>query len=169
MKPNTALTPDRLRRCLSYDPAAGTFFWRASLGPGRRHLDREAGKIVQGYRRVFVDGKSYAAQRLAWLYMTGAWPMNDVDHQNGNTLDNRWANLRDATRTQNNGNRTVKLKRKRASLKGATWDSARLRWAAYITFRGKQTNLGRFDIEEDAHAAYMSAAARLFGEFARAA
>jgi|SRR5262249_13953776 len=88
------VTAERLREVLSYDPETGTFTWRVS-GGGRRtsgvagHHDR----AWKGYVCIAVDGRKYRAQRLAFLYMTGDWPPAQIDHINGDTSDNRWANL----------------------------------------------------------------------------
>lgn len=90
----------------------------------------------------------------------------EVDHINGNPLDNRRCNLRICTHTQNLAN-----SRKRAGCssryKGVWWDSNRRKWQAYIRSASKRIHLGRFNTEEAAAAAYDQAALEYFGEFAR--
>ena len=121
-----------------------------------------------GHRRIVVDGIGYFAHNLAWFYVTGRWPEPMVDHKDTEGHNNRWANLREATQTQNNANM-----RKRAGtssdFKGVTYVSGRGKWQASIKAAGKSKFLGRFETEQEAAAAYMAAARGLFGEFARAA
>lgn len=89
------LTQQRLKELLTYDPETGLFARRAS--------GRPAGHVAQGRRRIFVEGRTYLASRLAVLYMTGENPPV-VDHASGDCGDDRWANLRVATRAQNSHN-----------------------------------------------------------------
>lgn len=98
--------------------------------------------------------------------MTGEWPSADVDHKNRDRRDNRWENLRAATRSQNNANRVTTASH---GFKGATYNKRQGRWAAQTKFKGKPVYLGYYDTPEEAHAAYLAAAERLWGEFARAA
>ncbi|CAH0532169.1 Phage HNH homing endonuclease (ACLAME 27) [Ralstonia phage UAM5] len=102
------------------------------------------------------------AHRLAWLYMTGKWPEQFIDHANMNKGDNRWGNLREANKSQNNANQPA---RTTSGLKGAYWSNASMSWQAKINKR----YLGSYGTAEEAHAAYMEAARERFGEFARAA
>lgn len=89
-----------------------------------------------------------------------------VDHINRNGLDNRRSNLRYATHGQNVAN-GVHHQRHYGSLKGAFKLPNDKRWTASITVNKKTYHLGRFDTEEQAHDAYMEAARRFHGEFAR--
>ncbi len=162
------ITQSELKRRLQYDPMTGDLVWLVKPKRGRVKAGDVAGAKVLNYLRVKIDGKLYAAHRLIWLYVTGEWPESFLDHINGIPLDNRWSNLRAATNSQNQANR----KRRRTSLspyKGITRTTDGKRWAAKIRHMGKTIHLGSFDIPEEAHAAYMAAAARIFGEFARAA
>lgn len=91
----------------------------------------------------------------------------EVDHINGNPLDNRRSNLRLATRAQNTRNRKKPIRGVTSQYKGVTWDKSRNKWLAAIGFSGRRINLGRFVLEIDAALAYDRAAIRYFGEFAR--
>jgi hypothetical protein len=149
---------------LSYDPATGLFVW--TKRSGRRDM---TGRVA-GYRGhngcwyVRFSGRRYKAHRLAWFYVYGCWPVGDIDHINGNPSDNRIANLREATPSQNQANSRAREGR----LKGAYLRPSG-KWRAKIRKDGRNLHLGTFATAEEAHAAYWSAAQRLFGEFARAA
>lgn len=90
----------------------------------------------------------------------------DVDHKNGNGLDNRKCNLRVCSRSSNNANAKIS-RRNRSGFKGVCWDSSRNKWGAQIGFNGKKYHLGRFDKIENAVSAYNKKAKELFGEFVR--
>lgn len=94
----------------------------------------------------------------------------DVDHKNGNALDNRRANLRLCTRRQNSLNRVkptgARGKAPSSRFKGVDFCLFSKRWRARIKCYGATTQLGRFASESDAALAYDAAARRLFGEFA---
>lgn len=94
------LTADRLRQVVRYDPETGLFRW---VDQSWQRWRAEVGHVnaKDGYRRIWIDGRLYTAQRLAWLYMTGEWPELDLDHINRRRADNRWTNLRSATRSAN--------------------------------------------------------------------
>jgi hypothetical protein len=151
-----------LQEELVYNAETGQFFWK-----------KEAGTITgHGYRYIRVNGKMMLAHRMAWLMATGEDPGDRmVDHINGDCLDNRIENLRLADHSQNGAN-ARRHSRNTSGLKGASkvlkkgkWTG---RWQASITVRNKQINLGYFDTVENAHAAYLAAAQKHHGEFARA-
>lgn len=89
-----------------------------------------------------------------------------VDHKNGDSLDNRRANLRICTAFQNNTN-AKKSKNNTSGYKGVYWDKYNKKWVATLTLNYRQKNLGRFRIKEEAALAYNEAALKYFGEFAR--
>lgn len=123
-----------------------------------------------GYWRIGIGGLRIFAHRLAWVYMTGAWPPKEIDHIDGNPENNAFANLRLATRSENRMN-TRSKKNRAIRLKGVTFkaDKQRKPWRATIVIGGKQQFLGYFATPEDAHAAYATKAVEVFGDFARAA
>jgi len=159
---------NRLRACLNYNPETGVFTWIVSTGP-RVHEGDVAGYIDKadgGYSRIRIDGKMYQAHRLAWFYQTGVWPPHQIDHINMDRTDNRWANLRIATQTQNMENRGA-LATNTSGFKGAHWHKHARKWRAQITVNGKKHHLGHRNTREEAAALYAAAAEKHFGEFAR--
>lgn len=165
------LTAARLREVLSYNSKAGIFTWRVDKfrqhGGGNAHKGARAGTINNGYQRIKIDGVIYRAARLAVLWMTGLFPSGDVDHKNLHRSDDRWINLRLASRSQNKANARAQ-KGKTVPLKGVSWDRQRRKYYASIRVNNRSINLGRYARAEDAHAAYVAAAIKFFGQFARA-
>ena len=134
------ITQKELRETLHYNPETGVFTWRKSrAGVG---VGSCAGtKNANGYIIICCYGKLYRAHRLAWLYMTGEWPKDQVDHENHIRHDNRWENLREATRQENHKNRSM-YKNNTSGVTGVYWDKGK--WKAYIRVDEKDKNLGRF-------------------------
>lgn len=90
------LTQDKLKERLIYIPETGEWFWKNGPRKGKR-----AGSIKQhGYRAIDLDSKRYYSARLAFLYMTGSFPKYTTDHIDRNRSNDKWSNLRDATRTE---------------------------------------------------------------------
>lgn len=118
------------------------------------------------YRIIKIYGKAYPAHRLAFLYMTGKFPSEQVDHKDLNGLNNRWDNLRPATRTQNSWNCKAQINNT-SGFKGAYLDNRWGRYQALIRVNGKSKSLGYFDTAKEAGAAYAVAAKNYFGEFSR--
>ncbi len=93
----------RLKKLLTYDQKTGVFRWRESPRPG--WVGKVAGNVNgNGYRYIKINGVLHRASRLAFLYMTGHWPKDMVDHINRVRDDDRWSNLREATRGLNTAN-----------------------------------------------------------------
>jgi hypothetical protein len=161
------LTLERLREALDYDPGTGAFAWRIA----KRGINKcdPAGTVIKGYVQIGLDQVFYRAHRLAWLYVYGRWPQGDIDHINGVRGDNRIANLREATHSQNMANRGPQ-KNNKSGFKGVSQHTQTGKWIAFIKAKSgnsKVRNLGSFDTPEEAHRAYRAAASELFGEFAR--
>ncbi len=154
------LTADRLRELLSYDAEAGKFTWLA-----RTSKSVKIGKVAgsphnHGYWRIRVDGRLYQAHRLAWLYVTGSWPVDQLDHVNGKRDDNRIANLREATNAENGQNR-AKYSNNTSGFTGVYWHRVSGSWNARIKLDGQERSLGYFPTAEAAGAAYLQAKANM--------
>lgn len=163
------IDPVIVRRVLSYNGRTGLFRWRVNLSRKSRKGAIAGGRPKpDGYFYIQIYGVRHPAQIWAWVIKTGAYPITDIDHQNTIRSDNKWKNLRLATRSQNNAN-GCRPRNNLSGFKGVSWDSRKAKWRAYIVKDGKQHFLGYFDDVLLAAAAYGSAAHRMYGEFGRAA
>ena len=161
------LSRSRLRQLLRYDPRTGWFTWRIQPN-GRVPIGTRAGTIKKrGNREIKIDGKFYQSGRLAFLYMTGRWPRQEMDHRSVDPADDRWSNLRPATHGQNGQNRTVFKGKKRNTPKGVSWHKGIGQYVARITVNKRTIALGSFDTAKEASDAYARAATARFGRFAR--
>lgn len=146
----------RLREILFYDLSTGGFRW-LERKQGRR---ARVGSVKRDGIRIKIDYRGYQAHVLAWAWVTGEWPEGEIDHINNNPFDNRWSNLRPATRQQQTWNRS---KRKGTLHKQfGIFRTAEGRWSARI----QQEFLGNFDTADEAAAAYRQAAIERYGSYA---
>lgn len=157
---------EELRRILHYDPETGIFTWLI-----RPAMNTPAGTVAgsinnKGRRVIHIGRRLYTAGRLAWFYMTGAWPHPQVDHINGCRLDDRFENLRQATNQQNAINRGTRCDNT-SGIKGIHWIRHIRKWQARINVNGQRVNLGYFADIEEAKRVRREAASRHYGEFAR--
>jgi hypothetical protein len=160
------LTQERLKELLHYDPETGHFTARVTRG--RRIAGvRTSCVTTGGYIKLSVDYKRYYGHRLAWLYVHGRWPSEQIDHINHITSDNRIANLREATRSQNSANCGPRRNNK-SGKRGVIFLRQTGKWRASIRKDKRRIYLGCFDTVEEAHASYAAAAREIHGEFARA-
>lgn len=161
------LTQEELRRVLGYDPTTGIFRWLVALGR-RVKVGAQAGGISSvGYIVIRVHKQIYQAHRLAFLYVTGRWPSDDMDHVNGDRKDNRFANLREATRGENCMNR-ARPSNNKSGFKGVCFRRSNNKWAAQIGTKNRMIHLGYFTSPGAAAAAYDQAANKHHGQFKRA-
>lgn len=157
-----------LKKRLLYAPRVGVFYW---IVPPRKHaelLGEEAGCITYSngkpYHIIQINSAKYKRSRLAFFYMEGRWPTKIMDHINGDSLDDRWLNLREATSTQNAWNH--KTRAKKSDLPMGVRINSSGRFSARIGVMGQQVQIGTFDTADEARAAYMDARLKYFGEFA---
>jgi hypothetical protein len=151
-----ALTAERLRELLEYDPETGIFRWLV-VQNNRMKIGQVGGTITdKGYRQIRVDGVKYRAHRLAWLYMTGEWPEHELDHINGIKDGNWWNNLRPSNRVLNLQNQRKARSCNKSGLLGVT-TLKNGKFQARITVYGKLIYLGLYTKAILAHNAYISA------------
>ena len=149
------LTQERLKELLHYDPEAGLFTWLVSSGNGVKVGDI-AGSFSHGYIQIRVKGKLHQAHRLVWLYMSGVWPKDQIDHINHIRDDNRIVNLREATHRENGRNRSMKSNNK-SGVTGVHRYEQRKKWVAQIKVDDKLIYLGCFTDKFEAVCARKSA------------
>lgn len=149
------LTAEQLREVVSYDPETGAFKWRPRSRVG---VHRPVGTLSHGYLVIGIGGRGgvpRAAHRLAWLYVHGEWPANEIDHINGDKLDNRIANLRDVSSTTNKENARKPKRNNKSGVLGVRKHGNR--FVAGITRDYKSYYIGCFATAEQAHEAYVAA------------
>lgn len=155
---------------VEYDPNTG-ILTRKAVGrfASPRYIGKPTGWLhASGYIFTTILGRKRKAHRVAWLLMTGEWPPSEIDHINGDRADNRWDNLRLATRGENCRNTGIP-KDNTSGIKGVGFVAKRGKWRANIGFNNKLIFLGHFMTAEEARAAYEAAAIKYFGEYARKA
>ena len=147
------ITQERLKQLLHYSPDDGQFRWLVKA-VRKVNIGDVAGCVSSiGYVQISVDKKLHLAHRLAFLYVTGEFPVNDVDHINCDKSDNRWVNLREATRQQNVHNTGIRGDNT-SGKKGVYWHSTRGKWVAQVQLSGERIHLGLFKDIVDAAKAY---------------
>ncbi len=152
------LTAARLREFYVYSPESGIFFRR------ERPSRRLGTKARTGYVHITIDGRTYPAHRLAWLYSYGDWPPEQIDHINRIRDDNRLANLRLASAGENMQNRELQRNNK-SGCPGVHHYKKTNKWRARIKRNGVFIELGLHSDLESAVAAYQKAKAELSTHF----
>lgn len=160
-------TQERLKELLSYNRRTGLFRWKVAKAACVRRGDIAGNPSPGRYTKIQIDGISYQAHLLAWIYVRGVRPAQ-IDHRDLEPSNNRWPNLRPASGTQNQANKP-KSPGRSSQFKGVTWHKGARKWQSSIKAEGRSYYLGLFDSEGAAHAAYVAKAEILFGTFARAA
>lgn len=156
-----------LREVLQYDPETGVLTFKENRG-SNKVKGKVAGFVRKdGYHFLSLQKKRYLGHRIIWAMMTGDWPENQIDHIDGVRSNNKWANLRAATPSQNNANHSVRIDSK-IGLKGVQIHPDTGKWRARINIAGTTKHLGLFNTPEEAHAAFVAAASKVHGAYARA-
>ena len=165
-----SISQDRLRVLLEYDPGTGLFTWksrpnaefrntRIALSWNGRFPGTRAGATCGHYVRICVDSTYYSAHSLAWLYCYGEHAP-EIDHINGRKQDNRIANLRPCTRSENSKNHPLR-KDNTSGIPGVSYAQNMRKWHVYVTDNCKRVTLGHYDNIFEAACARKSAEARL--------
>ena len=157
------LTIEAIQRLFRYDPASGEVFYRVSCG-SQQAGDRAGSVVSEGYRMVRFYGRRHPETHIIWVLMTGAWPINSIDHIDRNVQNNRWSNLREATPDQQTANQKLRVDNK-SGTRGVHWHKKARRWVASMRVKGKRIHLGSFLHKEEAEAAYHAAARARWSEY----
>lgn len=167
MKHRKILPPAEVLRALfSYNRDTGIVVWKTK--PKRSKVavgDEVKSKFSSGYLRVMINGSTYRLHLIIWKMETGADPIDEIDHWDLDKANNKWDNLREATRSQNGMNIAI-TKRNTSGFKGVSKVPCG-KWKASIRYQGKLIYLGHHDTREEAHAAYVAKSIELFGKFTR--
>lgn len=161
------LTQSRVRALLNYDEMTGSLT-RLVTTSSNAKSGQIAGytDISTGYVKLSIDGRQYLAHQIIWLWVTGEWPSFEIDHADISRANNRWSNLRLASKGQNAANASLRSTNS-SGFKGVSWHKQYRKWEAYITKDGVRRCLGYTSSKEDAANLYKEAAREAFGEFAR--
>ena len=171
------ITPQYLKECFSYDGATGLFTWLErpithfnNEGHQKKFNAQHKGKLAgrmqsKGYITIRTSRDvAFLAHRMAWAIQYGQWPSEQIDHINGDRLDNRIANLREATHAENCRNIGI-TKKTSHGVVGVTWCQEIGKWQARINCNRQRFHLGSFALFDDAVAARRAAEIKYHGEF----
>jgi hypothetical protein len=167
------LNQQLLHEFLSYCPRTGILRWKrrhrwwftsdhSCKTWNTRFAGQPAGSLgSDGYTRISLLSRRYTAHRVIWLMVTGKWPSVEIDHRNRKRSDNRFVNLKDGTRTDNQRNRTLN-KNNKSGFAGVYYDARDCRWVAKMKRKGKTKHLGSFATKRAAVAARRAAQRRFW-------
>lgn len=145
------ITKKEVMKLLDYDESTGVFTWKVS-NRKRVKVGTEAGTVMvtnagKSYRRIKINGKIYYAHRLSWLILYGEFPEDQIDHIDGNGLNNRADNLRSVSHADNGKNQR-KCRTNTSGVMGVTWHRAK--WMVRMVINGRRTFIGYFKSFDEA-------------------
>lgn len=169
INPSQILTQGHLKEILFLDQKIWRFVWckprpKIKTGDIAGCIHKSKGDNTS-YRNIKIDGRSYREHRLIWLYVHGYFP-KEIDHIDGNGLNNDINNLRECTRSQNQGN-ALKKSQNKSGYKGVSLYKKDKKWRVRVMGEGKTVEVFGFDTAEEAAKAYDKIALELFGPFAK--
>ncbi len=154
------LTQDRLKQLLYYDENTGVFTRLVSHRTDR--IGKEPGAFnTKGYVQIRIDGKLYVAHRLAWLYITGEFPCDQLDHIDGDKTNNAFNNLREVTNKQNQENVSLQVNNT-SGFRGVSYDKRYKKFRAYVCHNRHNKTIGFFETALDASIAAKHARDQMF-------
>ena len=157
---------DLINSLLGYEPETGRFFWKKDRRMGKTgkgiliaEAGCDAGGVASdtGYVQIMIAKKKRFGHRIAFLLMTGFWPVGQVDHINGVRSDNRWKNLRDVPKLVNAQNLRSARVDSKLGVMGVQFHKKSEKYVSRITANGRKIILGYFDCAEKAGTAYLKA------------
>lgn len=141
------ITQERLKQNLFYDKHTGIFTWK--IRKSGVTFGNNAGYISDGYMLIRIDDVYYRAHRLAFLYVFGRWPKEEIDHVNHVRDNNMISNLREVSHAENQKNRSMH-KNNSSGVTGVSWHKKRNAWQSLICYEGKKIHLGLFENFQEA-------------------
>jgi hypothetical protein len=156
---------NKIQDYIDYNPETGAFQWKVTRNSQVLKGDIAGGINDEGYVKIKIQNKTYSAHRLAFYFMTGNFPPEEVDHINNVRNDNRWSNLRLANDNHNNANKGIQSNNT-SSVKGVSWNALQNNWRARIQVNKVPITVGYFTDLEDARIAIEAARKKYHGEFA---
>ena len=153
-KKDVRVTVDRLRELLTYQPETGILVWRVKYG------NVDAGSVAgtlssTGYLTVGIDGEKFRAHRVAWALWTGKWPVQTIDHMDGNRANNRAENLRCVSQSVNMQNIRKPTSRNTSGYLGVYWSERRGGWMAALSVDKKKKRWGPYSTSDRAYEQYL--------------
>lgn len=158
------ISHQRLLELIEYNPLTGRFYYRCARGKFKQ--GDQAGWWDGSSWKLRIGGIQYLGHRLAWFYMTGEWPKEEIDHEDGERFNNIFTNLREASSSQNKCNKESSSVPESGSRGVYPNHKGGLPWRSMIQIGRRQISLGTFDSIEEASTAYREAAELHHGEFA---
>lgn len=151
---------DYVNEWYRFDDVSGHFVWakykKCIRGVGQRAGSNYTSNEGYLYSIIRVLRKPLREHNVVWLLHFGAWPEQELDHIDGNGLNNRVTNLRDVPHVQNNKNMRLNSRNK-VGVSGVRWNKGKQKWQARIHHNYQDHWLGLFDVLEDAIAARKAA------------
>ena len=145
--------PEIVREYLKYNSDTGDVIWIKKPASKIKIGDKVTSIDAKGYYVVGFKNSNYKLHRIAWFLHTGEQPPKYLDHRDGNTINNKWDNLRGATMQENNRNKG-RQKNNKSGFKGVCWHKKSNSWIAQASLNSKVTYLGIYSTPELAHQAY---------------
>jgi len=166
IKLDSYITYEEIKDLIEYDPNTGLLQWKIRKR-GRCKKGWFTGTILiskdgKKYYRIQVEHKKYLVSRVAYLLMMKEWPRDEIDHKNGDSLDNSWNNLRAAIPSQNSKNKNV-YRNNILGVKGVC--KYRNKYKAQIMIGGAVQYLGLYNTVEEASYVYETAAKAYHDDF----
>jgi len=154
---NQELTQAKLKEIIDYNPVTGIFTNKITRNNKAKQGNRAGSLRLDGYMAVVINYKTYKLHHLAFLYMNGELPNNDVRHKNRNTLDNSFNNLKISSRSESMRTPTKKMNRESIGLKGVYYCPYGKCYRAYFRHNKNKIEVGRYSCPKEAHQAYLDA------------
>ena len=158
------LSQQTLKEFLDYCPETGVFTWRKRAAMCTKIGVIAGNRNQHGYIRIRFLRHGWMAHRLAWLFVHGEMPTDQIDHIDGDKANNRIINLRQATGSENLRN-IKRLPRNKSGFKGVVWHVLNKKWMAACRMNGKKVHLGYYKDPEEASRVYLEFAKKCHGEF----